>query len=220
MIIDHDHADPKPRTAPSNNTTPVDQALNFTLRPTTLADAVQISSLISRTWIQTEGHTVSPADLELFLTTSVSVAQITKNIANPNARFIVAVIPSSPEATTTKPSSDAPASETKQPAENIIGVIQLTLGTSKPCLTLPQPIELKCFYVDASYHGAGVAFQLLRGAEDLARKEGGQSMWLGTWEGAARARRFYEKMGFKEVGEYSFFAGKAKKRDLCLEKGL
>ena len=46
------------------------------------------------------------------------------------------------------------------------------------------------------------------------------SLWLGVWEDNARAIRFYEKMGFKAVGEHKFMVGKNVRRDLVMEKSV
>jgi ribosomal protein S18 acetylase RimI-like enzyme len=42
---------------------------------------------------------------------------------------------------------------------------------------------------------------------DIARAEGAETVWLGVWCENARAIRFYEKHGFRDVGSHSFLLG-------------
>jgi nucleoside-diphosphate-sugar epimerase len=42
---------------------------------------------------------------------------------------------------------------------------------------------------------------------DAARAAGARHLWLGVWERNPRARRFYEKCGFVDVGSQAFVLG-------------
>jgi ribosomal protein S18 acetylase RimI-like enzyme len=44
--------------------------------------------------------------------------------------------------------------------------------------------------------------------------------WLGVWERNAKARAFYARQGFRDVGEHLFPIGKRVDRDLLLAKDL
>lgn len=56
------------------------------------------------------------------------------------------------------------------------------------------------FYVHPSRWGSGVASSLMVTALDRARDAGYRSVFLTAYERSARARAFYEKMGFRETG--------------------
>ena len=45
-------------------------------------------------------------------------------------------------------------------------------------------------------------------------------LWLGVWERNARARAFYSRWGFTEVGEMHFVLGNDPQRDLVLALAL
>lgn len=161
MAINSDEVHIRPPASSSQN--PSEPISSPSFRRATTADAAQISSLISRTWSHFFGHTIPPADLEIYLTTTLAVPQITEDIAHPDSRFLVASIPSTPP---------SPAVIER---ETIIGVAQLVFGTTKPFLTRPSPIELRRIYLDASHHASGLSTRLLDGIEEVARGEGGRA---------------------------------------------
>jgi ribosomal protein S18 acetylase RimI-like enzyme len=68
-------------------------------------------------------------------------------------------------------------------------------------------VEIARFYVDRTYHGQGLAQQLMNAAVDAARGLGGTTLWLGVWERNLRAIAFYAKCGFRDVGSQPFLVG-------------
>jgi ribosomal protein S18 acetylase RimI-like enzyme len=68
-------------------------------------------------------------------------------------------------------------------------------------------VEIARFYVDRTYHGQGLAQQLMNAAVDAARGLGATTLWLGVWERNLRAIAFYVKCGFRDVGSQPFLVG-------------
>jgi ribosomal protein S18 acetylase RimI-like enzyme len=68
-------------------------------------------------------------------------------------------------------------------------------------------IEIARFYVDASFHGRGIAQALMDAAVAEAADRGAPTLWLGVWERNARAIRFYSRQGFHDVGSQPFQLG-------------
>lgn len=68
-------------------------------------------------------------------------------------------------------------------------------------------IELWRFYVDKPFHGKGVAGGLMDSVKQRARRRGATSLWLGVWERNERAKAFYAKHGFSQVGRQVFVVG-------------
>lgn len=92
----------------------------------------------------------------------------------------------------------------------VAAFIILTKGTSEPCLEhIPaqERIEVQRVYADPNVQGRGVAHKLMAAGLDIAREAGYKHAWLGVWEDNVRATRFYEKFGFKKVGEHTFMLG-------------
>lgn len=66
--------------------------------------------------------------------------------------------------------------------------------------------EVDQVYVDTAHRGTGVAGLLLRTAEQLVAAAGHPQAWLAVASGNARARRFYEREGWVDEGEFSYDA--------------
>jgi GNAT superfamily N-acetyltransferase len=79
-----------------------------------------------------------------------------------------------------------------------------------------RPLQLCRLYVDRPFLGAKVGAALMLRVLDEARARGHDVLWLGVWEHNERARAFYARWGFVEVGEMSFKLGSDLQRDLVL----
>lgn len=64
----------------------------------------------------------------------------------------------------------------------------------------PGGFEIYSFYVDPAHWGTRVADELMVHVLGFARSRGYQRRYLYTYSQSARARRFYEKLGFTETG--------------------
>jgi GNAT superfamily N-acetyltransferase len=66
--------------------------------------------------------------------------------------------------------------------------------------------EVEQFYVSSGHRGTGVADVLMREAEQTVRSNGHDEAWLAVVEGNARARRFYERAGWRDEGPFDYAA--------------
>ncbi|MFI5896725.1 GNAT family N-acetyltransferase [Actinoplanes sp. NPDC051513] len=66
--------------------------------------------------------------------------------------------------------------------------------------------EVEQVYLDASFRGGGVADVLLTEGERLVAANGHETAWLAVVPGNARARRFYERSGWKDDGSFDYVA--------------
>jgi GNAT superfamily N-acetyltransferase len=73
----------------------------------------------------------------------------------------------------------------------------------------PQPgaMELQQIYVLRPWHGRGVAEELMNWAIDTARAEGAPEIYLTVFENNIRAKRFYARHDFSDVGHCTFKLG-------------
>lgn len=69
-----------------------------------------------------------------------------------------------------------------------------------------QRDEIEQLYVDRARRGTGVAVTLLRKAETTIRLAGHGRAWLAVVTGNHRARTFYERLGWSDVGPMSYQA--------------
>ncbi|HEV2621841.1 MAG TPA: GNAT family N-acetyltransferase [Frateuria sp.] len=68
-------------------------------------------------------------------------------------------------------------------------------------------MELQQIYVLSSWHGKGVAEALMHWAVDEALARGARSLYLTVFDHNERAKRFYARHGFAEVGHCEFRLG-------------
>jgi GNAT superfamily N-acetyltransferase len=66
--------------------------------------------------------------------------------------------------------------------------------------------ELEQLFVDRAHRGTGVADALMADAERRLGEAGHRQVWLAVVSGNARARRFYERSGWKDEGPFEYFA--------------
>ncbi len=80
--------------------------------------------------------------------------------------------------------------------------------------------EIVRFYVDAAWHGAGIAGKLMTHMIAKATDARATHITLGVWETNARAIAFYTKWGFTKYGEAIFTVGTDPQRDLVLMRPI
>ena len=93
-------------------------------------------------------------------------------------------------------------------------------GEESGQVTGTQPVELQRLYVGSTWKGLGVAQALMREVEACARRQGGQTLWLGVWERNHRAIAFYRKCGFIDIGTHEFRLGNDVQTDRLMSKPL
>ncbi|CUS45779.1 GNAT family N-acetyltransferase [Sphingomonas sp. QA11] len=71
----------------------------------------------------------------------------------------------------------------------------------------PDAIELYQFYVLGPWQGQGVAPVMMDWALEHSREHGAKEVILSVYVDNHRARRFYERYGFEEIGRYAFRVG-------------
>lgn len=81
-------------------------------------------------------------------------------------------------------------------------------------------LEIKQLYVAEDWIGTGLGAALMRRVLEIAQAESCPAIVLGVWERNERAQAFYQRFGFREVGEIEFRLGQDVQRDLILRKGL
>jgi ribosomal protein S18 acetylase RimI-like enzyme len=87
-------------------------------------------------------------------------------------------------------------------------------------VSIRPTIELSKVYVLAGSHGRGVSAPLMAATLDAARERRAVGVWLGVNQLNPRAQRFYEKSGFRVVGEKTFSLGPELHSDFVMERAL
>lgn len=165
------------------------------LRPATIADAPVIAALARQTFTDTFGHLYSPDNLAAFLTIHTP-ENWAAEIADPRFAVTLAEVDGTP-------------------------VAYMKLGPPSLPFTPPAgAIELRQIYVVASQHGSGLARTMLDHAIAQARARGCTALYLSVFTDNPRARRFYARHGFVEVGPYAFMVGDQADEDIVMRLDL
>jgi ribosomal protein S18 acetylase RimI-like enzyme len=100
----------------------------------------------------------------------------------------------------------------------LIAYAQLYWLRAPSCVKAAHPVEIRRFYVDSAWHGKGIANALMTALLEHVAAKNADQVWLGVWEHNPKARKFYQKMGFLEVGKHVFQLGNDPQRDLILSR--
>jgi ribosomal protein S18 acetylase RimI-like enzyme len=179
----------------------------FSLRPATPHDAAALAALGERTFRDAFAAHNRAGDMDAYVALAFGVRQQSAELGDPRVTCLLAE----------PPDGDAVA-----PTRAAIGyaVVRQAADEVPECVTGPDPVELARLYVERPWHGRGVGEALMRAAIEAARTRGGHTLWLGVWEHNPRARAFYARWGFVEVGEHAFALGADRQRDLLLARAI
>jgi GNAT superfamily N-acetyltransferase len=75
-------------------------------------------------------------------------------------------------------------------------------------------------YVRPEHHGTGMARELMNWGIAEARRRGAEALYLTVFIDNHRARRFYDRYGFEDVGRYAFMVGSQADEDIIMRKPL
>ena len=139
----------------------------------------------------------APDDLAHYMRQAFSLEQITEELNEPKNFFLLAEIQG-----------------------ELAGYAKLIFDCTESGITAKKPVELSRLYSHQKFLGKGVGQALMDACFERARDDGCDVMWLGVWEFNPRARRFYEKHGFREVGKHTFQLGSDPQTDLLMQKEL
>jgi ribosomal protein S18 acetylase RimI-like enzyme len=78
---------------------------------------------------------------------------------------------------------------------------------SRPSATRFISLELQPIYILSSWHGTGVADKLMEWALTTTKAQRASELYLTVFDHDERAKRFYTRHGFEEVGRCIFKLG-------------
>lgn len=155
------------------------------------ADAEPLRELFAQSFVETFGHLYRPSDLQQFLDGN-SRAKWDANLADPEVAIRVA-----------------------DTQTGLAGFVELA-PKKLPYETATPALELRRLYLRSDAHGRGIADELMRWALREAAARGAEELFLSVYVDNHRARRFYRRYGFEEVGKYDFMVGTHADEDLIL----
>jgi ribosomal protein S18 acetylase RimI-like enzyme len=170
----------------------------LTIRRAVSADAPVVAELALRTFMETFAADNHPDDVAAYTARVYGVRQQAAEIADPRMITLLAEF-----------------------GDTTAGYAQVRRGPpAEPVRDERDVIEIARFYVDAPWHGRGVAHRLMDAVFDTARELGGRALWLGVWERNLRGVAFYNKRGFRDVGSHEFILGSDRQTDRVMFREL
>lgn len=168
---------------------------NVIIRRGTIEDAELLAHLAARTFTETFAADNTPENMRAYLESSFNVEKQATELSDPNSVIKIAEL-------------DGLA----------VGYSMLSAGTTLPDVTGEKPIELVRLYVTKESIGSGVGAALMKDCLREAALRGYDTIWLGVWEHNQRAREFYRKWNFVEVGTHIFQLGDDAQTDFVMQR--
>ncbi|HVH37133.1 MAG TPA: GNAT family N-acetyltransferase [Sphingomicrobium sp.] len=158
-------------------------------------DSATLAELGARTFTETFGHLYSPENLAAFLVNH-SIDNWRRELGD--TAFAVRIGEADGQA-----------------------VAYAKLGPpSLPFEPRGNPIELRQIYVLKPWQGKGAAAEMMDWVLGEARRRGADELYLSVFTDNHRARRFYARYGFEEIGPYAFMVGSHADEDIVMRLGL
>ena len=156
----------------------------FSIRAGRASDAAALAEFAARTFRDAFAAGNRPEDLALHLSRSYCTHQQQRELEDPDISTLLA-----------------------ESADGLVGYAQLRRGPAPGCVIGESPVELMRFYVAREWQGRGLARRLMQAVDEEAARIGARTLWLGVWEVNERAKAFYRKCGFADVGSHIFVVG-------------
>jgi diamine N-acetyltransferase len=167
------------------------------IRAGAATDATALAELAAQTFRETFTADNRPEDIALHIAHAYGTSQQQSELVDPDIATLLVEVDG-----------------------KMAGYAQLRSGLAPTCVTGEAPVELWRFYIAQAWHGRGVAQALMRRVESEAHRRGARTLWLGVWERNERAKVFYHKNGFNDVGSHVFMVGTDAQTDRILVRTL
>lgn len=166
-------------------------------RDATPADGPELNAMARQSFVDTFTAEYDPADFATYLDQAYGGDGLVADLARPDIAFRIA-----------------------RADDRIVGYAKVSALTLPHSAAAPGAFELRQLYVATGWHGTGVAAMLMDWTLAHARAAGAPELYLAVFEFNHRARAFYRRHGFEEVGEYDFRVGSRVDRDRLMRLAL
>lgn len=158
------------------------------IRKAELTDAPAIAVLGRTTFFDAHEHSSPAADLEDYLSQKFSEESVKNELADPANIFHV-----------------------HEEAGSLSGYSKIILNSATSLLPENNNVcKLERLYISKDKYGSNLGLQLFNHNKNICEQHAQSGMWLTVWVNNERAIRFYEKHGFRIIGEVLFSVGSVK----------
>lgn len=167
------------------------------IRRANASDASLLADLGARTFDETFAAGNNPDDMAAYLASAFTIERLGEELADPVATFFIAEV-----------------------GATAAGYAKVRAGAPAERRDLDGPVELVRLYVGREWLGRGVGADLMAACLKEAVRGAYRTIWLGVWEHNARARAFYRRWHFEEIGHHTFHLGADAQRDILMARAV
>jgi GNAT superfamily N-acetyltransferase len=168
---------------------------NVTIRRATPADNKLLAESGARAFADTFAADNTPENMAAYLAASFSPEKQAAELADPRSVFLIAEV-----------------------GGKTAGFARMREGAPPSVATGQRPIEIVRFYALKGWIGQGVGAALMVACLAEAERRGCDTIWLDVWERNPRARAFYARWGFADMGTQTFVLGSDRQRDVLMQR--
>ena len=166
----------------------------YIIRTINLNDLQALQSISKQTFTETFASSNSKENMDKYLSESLSIEKLTKELNNSNSIFYFIEDNHTP-----------------------IGYLKLNMGAQQTELNDNTALEIERIYVTQAYQGKKVGQQLYEKAIQVAKEKEVEYIWLGVWEENHKAIQFYTKNGFTAFDKHIFTLGDEEQTDIMMK---
>jgi GNAT superfamily N-acetyltransferase len=160
-------------------------------------DVRTLSELGSKTFIQSYGCALDPAQLAAYVTQTFAHTKIARELKDPDIYYLLA-----------------------RDQDLACAYAKLSLSAVPEALPLTRAIELKRLYVIPEYCGQGVGTRLMEALLAWTSQHDYPLLWLRVWLKNEPAIRFYERWKFRHVGQEPYHVGDCSETVLLMARSV
>lgn len=171
--------------------------MKYTIKKVTINDLKELQAISRETFKKTFDPFTKADDMSVFLRENYASEKLTREINNPDSRFFFLVV-----------------------KKQVAGYLKVNVEKAQTEKLKENSLEIERIYLREKFQHKGLGLALIKYAEDLARKEQKDYMWLGVYEKNLNAQKFYAKDGFKRISQHVYQVGEDPQIDYLLIKKL
>ncbi|MDE7055651.1 MAG: GNAT family N-acetyltransferase, partial [Lactobacillus sp.] len=153
--------------------------VEYTIKDVTENDVKELQAISRETFKTTFDEYTAPADMARFLKEDYATKKLLAQINNSDSRFFFLMV-----------------------KDEVAGYLKVNVNSAQTENVKPNALEVERIYLRQKFQHQGLGLVLIKLAEEIARKENYDYMWLGVYEHNLIAQKFYKKDGFTRVGQH------------------
>ncbi|EIF14778.1 PaiA [Bacillus sp. 5B6] len=171
--------------------------MSIQLKKCSLNDITELREISIETFNDTFKDQNSPENMKAYLENAFRSEQLKKELSNLSSQFYFVYY-----------------------HDDLAGYVKVNMNEAQSEKMGEDSLEIERIYIRKNHQKHGLGKYLLNEAVKIATAHNKKNIWLGVWEKNENAIAFYQKMGFVQTGEHSFYMGDDKQVDIIMTKTL